>query len=84
MTHDLQCKSPEALTYILFNPLIYFFHCLISQLTYNGKKIALPFNMSVLKWATETRCILDAAELPDTVSFYNIYGISYETPYDVW
>ncbi|KAF0914099.1 hypothetical protein E2562_026504 [Oryza meyeriana var. granulata] len=54
-----------------------------NELKYNGKTIALPFNMSVFKWATETRRILDNAELPDTVSFYNIYGTSYETPYDV-
>ncbi|KAL6601260.1 hypothetical protein ACP70R_044480 [Stipagrostis hirtigluma subsp. patula] len=54
-----------------------------NELTYNGKTVALPFNMSVFKWATETRRILDNAELPDTVSFYNIYGTSYETPYDV-
>ncbi|KAG2644535.1 hypothetical protein PVAP13_2KG203481 [Panicum virgatum] len=54
-----------------------------NELTYNGKKVALPFNMSVFKWATETRRILDNAELPDTVSFYNIYGRSYDTPYDV-
>lgn len=54
-----------------------------NELTYNGKKVALPFNMSVFKWATKTRQILDNAELPDTVSFYNIYGTSYETPYDV-
>jgi hypothetical protein len=40
--------------------------------------------MSVFKWATKTRQILDNAELPDTVSFYNICGTSYETPYDVW
>jgi pimeloyl-ACP methyl ester carboxylesterase len=55
-----------------------------NELTYNGKKVALPFNMSVFKWATETRRILDNAELPDTVSFYNIYGRAYDTPYDVW
>ncbi|PVH64669.1 hypothetical protein PAHAL_2G329100 [Panicum hallii] len=54
-----------------------------NELTYNGKKVALPFNMSVFKWATETRRILDNAELPDTVSFYNIYGRAYDTPYDV-
>ncbi|TVU08761.1 hypothetical protein EJB05_42173, partial [Eragrostis curvula] len=52
-------------------------------LTYNGKTIALPFNMSVFKWATETRRILNTAQLPDTVSFYNIYGTSYDTPYDI-
>jgi len=54
-----------------------------NELTYNGKKVALPFNMSVFKWATKTRQILDNAELPDSVSFYNICGTSYETPYDV-
>ncbi|XP_062198890.1 phospholipase A(1) LCAT3 isoform X1 [Phragmites australis] len=54
-----------------------------NELTYNGKTVALPFNMSVFKWATETRRILDNGKLPDTVSFYNIYGTSYETPYDV-
>ncbi|KAG8057376.1 hypothetical protein GUJ93_ZPchr0002g25888 [Zizania palustris] len=54
-----------------------------NELKYNGKTIALPFNMSIFKWATETRQILDNAELPDTVSFYNIYGTSYDTPYDV-
>ncbi|KAF8701093.1 hypothetical protein HU200_033745 [Digitaria exilis] len=54
-----------------------------NELTYNGKKVPLPFNMAVFKWATETRRILENAELPDTVSFYNIYGTSYETPYDV-
>ncbi|WVZ65534.1 hypothetical protein U9M48_014881 [Paspalum notatum var. saurae] len=55
-----------------------------NELTYDGKNIALPFNMSVLEWATKTRQILDNAELPDTVSFYSIYGTSYDTPYDVW
>ncbi|CAL5082312.1 unnamed protein product [Urochloa decumbens] len=54
-----------------------------NELTYNGKKVPLPFNMSIFKWATETRRILDNAVLPDTVSFYNIYGTSYDTPYDV-
>ncbi|KAJ1290385.1 hypothetical protein BS78_02G239000 [Paspalum vaginatum] len=54
-----------------------------NELTYDGKNIALPFNMSILKWATKTRQILDNAELPDTVSFYSIYGTSYDTPYDV-
>jgi hypothetical protein len=40
--------------------------------------------MAIFKWATETRRILENAKLPDTVSFYSIYGTSYETPYDVW
>ncbi|KQJ90987.1 phospholipase A(1) LCAT3 isoform X1 [Brachypodium distachyon] len=54
-----------------------------NELKYNGKTIALPFNMSIFKWATETRRILENAELPDTVSFYSIHGTSYGTPYDV-
>lgn len=54
-----------------------------NEIKYNGKTIALPFNTSVFKWATETRRILDNAELPDTVSFYSIYGTSYDTPYNV-
>lgn len=51
---------------------------------YNGKSVALPFNFSILKWASETRRILNEAQLPSSVSFYNIYGISLDSPYDVW
>ncbi|CAM0952375.1 unnamed protein product [Alopecurus aequalis] len=54
-----------------------------NELKYNGKTIALPFNMAIFKWATESRRILENAKLPDTVSFYSVYGTSYETPYDV-
>ncbi|KAI0528913.1 hypothetical protein KFK09_001457 [Dendrobium nobile] len=52
-------------------------------LTYNGKSVALPFNLSILKWAAGTRQMLDNAQLPDSVDFYNIYGISYDTPHNV-
>ncbi|XP_020261487.1 phospholipase A(1) LCAT3 [Asparagus officinalis] len=54
-----------------------------NELNYNGKSVALPFNFSVYKWAAETRRILDNVRLPKSVSFYNIYGISFDTPYDV-
>lgn len=59
-------------------------HWLILQLKYNGKSVPLPFNLSILKWAAGTRKILNDAQLPNTVSFYNIFGKSYETPFDVW
>ena len=54
------------------------------QLNYDGKMIALPFNFSILKWATETRQVMHDAKLPDGVCFYNIYGTSLDTPFDVW
>ncbi|OAY80326.1 Phospholipase A(1) LCAT3 [Ananas comosus] len=54
-----------------------------NKLDYNGKSIPLPFNYSIFKWATDTRQILDNAQLPSAVSFYNIYGISLDTPYNV-
>ncbi|KAL0927402.1 hypothetical protein M5K25_001567 [Dendrobium thyrsiflorum] len=54
-----------------------------NELTYNGKSVALPFNLSILKWAVGTRQMLDNALLPDSVDFYNIYGISYDTPHNV-
>ncbi|XP_047331483.1 phospholipase A(1) LCAT3-like [Impatiens glandulifera] len=54
-----------------------------NELSYDGKTIALPFNLAILKWATKTRNILNKAELPTEVSFYNIFGISYDSPLDV-
>nr|AZM65210.1 diacylglycerol acyltransferase 11 [Vitellaria paradoxa] len=54
-----------------------------NELTYDGKKIALPFNISILKWAAGTRQILNNAQLPKGVSFYNIFGTSFDTPFDV-
>ena len=54
------------------------------QLNYNGKKVSLPFNSAVLKWASGTRQLLDQAKLPEGVRFYNIYGTSLDTPFDVW
>ncbi|KAG0498033.1 hypothetical protein HPP92_002724 [Vanilla planifolia] len=54
-----------------------------NELTYHGEYFALPFNLSILNWASRTRQILDVAQLPDNVDFYNIYGISYDTPHNV-
>ncbi|GAA0187208.1 acyltransferase [Lithospermum erythrorhizon] len=55
----------------------------INKIKYDGLEIPLPFNFEILKWANETRKILDSANLPDSVKFYNIYGTSLETPHSV-
>jgi len=54
------------------------------QLEYNGKTVALPFNYAILKWAAGTRVLLNKAKLPEGFKFYNIYGTSFDTPFDVW
>ncbi|XP_072969986.1 phospholipase A(1) LCAT3 isoform X1 [Typha angustifolia] len=54
-----------------------------NELKFNGKTIPVPFNLDILQWAADTRQILDNAQLPNTVSFYNIFGISLDSPYDV-
>ncbi|XP_073526170.1 uncharacterized protein, partial [Phyllobates terribilis] len=54
-----------------------------NELSFDGKTIALPFNNEIYKWATETRRVLNNAQLPKGVTFYNIYGISYDTPFNV-
>lgn len=54
-----------------------------NELEYHGKSVPLPFNLSILKWAAGTRQILNTAQLPNSVSFYNIFGTSFETPFDV-
>ncbi|KAL9297071.1 hypothetical protein ACSQ67_022967 [Phaseolus vulgaris] len=56
---------------------------LFLQLSYNGKTISLPFNFDILDWAIKTRQLTANATLPDGVSFYNIYGTSLDTPFDV-
>ncbi|KAL0324392.1 UNVERIFIED_CONTAM: Phospholipase A(1) LCAT3 [Sesamum calycinum] len=53
------------------------------QLNYDGKTVALPFNFAILKWAAGTREVLDKTQIPEGVSFYNIYGTSFDTPFDV-
>ncbi|XP_024626360.1 phospholipase A(1) LCAT3 isoform X2 [Medicago truncatula] len=54
-----------------------------NELKYNGKLMPVPFNLAILKWATGTRQVISNAKLPDGVSFYNIYGTSFDTPFDV-
>ncbi|PIN21626.1 Lecithin:cholesterol acyltransferase (LCAT)/Acyl-ceramide synthase [Handroanthus impetiginosus] len=54
-----------------------------NELNYNGKTVALPFNFAILKWAAGTRKLLNETKLPKGVSFYNIYGTSFDTPFDV-
>jgi hypothetical protein len=61
-----------------------FFSLSFLQLKYNGKLIPLPFNLAIFKWATGTRQVISNSKLPDGVSFYNIYGTSFDTPFDVW
>lgn len=57
---------------------------LVLQLSYGGNTVALPFNFSILRWTAGTRQILNNAQLPEGVSFYNIFGTSFDTPFDVW
>ncbi|KAJ7978290.1 Lecithin:cholesterol acyltransferase family protein [Quillaja saponaria] len=54
-----------------------------NELNHDGKTVALPFNFAILKWAAGTRQIMCNAKLPDGVCFYNIYGTSFDTPFDV-
>ncbi|KAL8544668.1 hypothetical protein ACS0TY_005051 [Phlomoides rotata] len=54
-----------------------------NELNYDGKTVPLPFNFHILKWAADTREILNKVQLPTGVSFYNIYGTSCDTPFDV-
>ncbi|KAK7243203.1 hypothetical protein RIF29_37993 [Crotalaria pallida] len=54
-----------------------------NEVNYNGKKIALPFNTDILQWAAGTRQLIRNSKLPDGVQFYNIYGTSFDTPFDV-
>ncbi|XP_074322608.1 phospholipase A(1) LCAT3 [Apium graveolens] len=54
-----------------------------NELEYDGKTVALPFNFSILNWASDTRKMLNNVKLPEGISFYNIFGTSFETPFDV-
>ncbi|GAB2287129.1 Phospholipase A(1) lcat3 [Dionaea muscipula] len=54
-----------------------------NELSYQGKTVALPFNFAIFKWATATRQVLNNAQLPEGVTFYNIYGTSFDTPFHV-
>ncbi|XVE62141.1 hypothetical protein DITRI_Ditri06bG0095000 [Diplodiscus trichospermus] len=54
-----------------------------NELNHDGNTIALPFNVSILNWAAGTRKLISNAKLPSQISFYNIYGTSFDTPFDV-
>lgn len=54
-----------------------------NELKYDGKTVALPFNFSIFNWASDTRKILNNVKLPEGISFYNIFGTSFDTPFDV-
>ncbi|CAI9772385.1 unnamed protein product [Fraxinus pennsylvanica] len=54
-----------------------------NELSYNGKTVPLPFNSAILKWAAGTREIINKTQVPNGISFYNIYGTSFDTPFDV-
>ncbi|KAK4480201.1 hypothetical protein RD792_013263 [Penstemon davidsonii] len=54
-----------------------------NELNYDGKKVPLPFNSAIFNWAAGTREVLKKAQVPKGVSFYNIYGTSSDTPFDV-
>ncbi|KAL7109975.1 hypothetical protein ACP275_06G208500 [Erythranthe tilingii] len=54
-----------------------------NELKIGGKTVALPFNVAILKWAAATRELINKTQLPKGVSFYNIYGTSFDTPFDV-
>uniref|UniRef100_A0A0A9GGA6 Uncharacterized protein n=1 Tax=Arundo donax TaxID=35708 RepID=A0A0A9GGA6_ARUDO len=53
------------------------------EIVSDGMHIPLPLNLDILKWAKETHDILCTTKLPDSVKFYNIYGIDYDTPHTV-
>ncbi|KAM7524681.1 hypothetical protein LguiA_014583 [Lonicera macranthoides] len=55
----------------------------INRINYDGVDIHLPFNFEILKWANETLKVLDRAEVPPEVKFYNIYGTGLDTPHSV-
>nr|GFB75935.1 phospholipase A(1) LCAT3-like [Tanacetum cinerariifolium] len=55
-----------------------------NEIEYNKKTIPLPFNYDIYQWAATTRKMLNSVRLPEGIPFYNIYGTSLETPFDVW
>lgn len=53
-------------------------------MNFNGATIPTPMNMEILQWAEKTRLLLQVAELPASVKFYNIMGTSNDTPFHTW
>jgi pimeloyl-ACP methyl ester carboxylesterase len=52
-----------------------------NTMNFNGATIPTPMNTEILKWAEKTRLLLEVAELPASVKFFNIVGTSYDTPF---
>ncbi|XP_021282452.1 phospholipase A(1) LCAT3 isoform X2 [Herrania umbratica] len=73
----LESYSPTE-SIVLFNEALRH-----NELNYGGNTIALPFNISILNWAAGTRKLINNAKLPSGICFYNIYGTSFDTPFDV-
>ncbi|KAD5960578.1 hypothetical protein E3N88_12050 [Mikania micrantha] len=55
-----------------------------NEIEYDKKTIPLPFNSDIYKWAATTRKMLNNVKLPKGIDFYNIYGTSLDTPFDVF
>lgn len=66
---------------VILAVIVFYF---LLQLDYDGNTVPLPFNFAILDWAADTRKVLNNTQIPAGVSFYNIYGTSFETPFDVW
>lgn len=71
-------------SYSMINDSKHHFSLNYLQITYNGETVPLPFNNDILDWALQTRAVLDSAKLPESVSFYNIYGTEYSSPFNIW
>ncbi|PKA52245.1 Lecithin-cholesterol acyltransferase-like 4 [Apostasia shenzhenica] len=54
-----------------------------NKVSCDGIQVPLPFNLEVLKWANDTHKLLSSAKIPDTIKFYNIYGINVDTAHSV-
>jgi len=52
-----------------------------NTMKYNGTIIPTPMNREILKWAKMTQLILQAAQMPESAKFYNIFGTSFDTPF---
>ncbi|KAK6911756.1 Lecithin:cholesterol/phospholipid:diacylglycerol acyltransferase, partial [Dillenia turbinata] len=84
-SEDTEISSAELETYGPIDSVSLFEEALRhNELDFDGKTVALPFNHSILEWASGTRKLINSAQLPEGVCFYNIFGTSCDTPFDVW
>ncbi|KAK6915776.1 Lecithin:cholesterol/phospholipid:diacylglycerol acyltransferase [Dillenia turbinata] len=83
-SEDTEISSAELETYSPIDSVSLFEEALRhNELDFDGKTVALPFNHSILEWASGTRKLINRAQLPEGVCFYNIFGTSFDTPFDV-